>query len=334
MVKEWHKVRGNADDLHTQHLGDRIDIYPEKQKPKKESAVTQILHSEETRKLRKQQKQIMAPQEGGLLKSLLIPKPSSSDPKALMEITNPDHILEILLRRNRSKLSATHEGPFNYGPLRQTVGEFGEKPGADEMLNGTFDIDVVDTWHEYPHREELKVFIKKLQRPKEYGHPIKDMEWSYRAEEFRATFSKKSEQTKCGPSGITMLYYNFFCEDDQLAEFHATFIRLLFKYGFSLDRWQQSIQFMLLKLSDPLWEKLHIIQLLEGDFNGGLRYIFATKIMHHADVKKTSGDLTYGGRFGRNCHDLLTRVQMFYEFHRIMQWQAVGLDIEAQACYD
>ena len=324
-VEEWHKVQGNADDLRTQHLRDRIDIYAEKHKLKKESAVKQILHSKETRKLHKQQKQIMAPQESGILKSLLIPKPSSSDPKALMEITNLDHILAILLRRNCSKLGAAHEGLFNYGPLRQTVGEFVEQPGADKMLNGTFDLDVVDAWHEYPHREELKVFIKNLQRPKEDGHPIKDMEWSYGAEEFRATFSKMSEQTSCGLSGITMPYYNFFCEEDQLAEFHATFIRLLFKYGFSLDRWQQSIQFMLLKLSIPLWEKLRIIQLLEGDFNGGLRYIFATKMMHHADVKKTSGNLTYGGRFGRNCHDLLTRVQMFYEFHRIIGHRRSGV---------
>ena len=153
-------------------------------------------------------------------------------------------------------------------------------------MNGTFNTGIVDTWHEYEHKAELKVFFKNLQRPKENGHVMKDMEWSYGAEEFCNTFSKKSEQTSCGPSGVTMPYYKFFCEDDQLATFHATLICLPFKYGFSLTRWQQSIQFMLLKIDVPLWEKLHIIQLLEGDFNGGLQYIFATKMIHYADVKK------------------------------------------------
>ena len=107
-TEEWHKVRGAADDLRTQHLKDSIDIYAEKHNIKKESAVKQILHSEETRKLNKRQKQIMAPQEGGQLKSLLIPKPSSADPSALMEITDPDHTLDILLQRNRTKLGAAH----------------------------------------------------------------------------------------------------------------------------------------------------------------------------------------------------------------------------------
>ena len=280
-------------------------MYAEKHNIKKESAVKQILHSEETRKLHKRQKQIMAPHDGRQLKSLLIPKPSSTNPSALMEITHPDHILEILLRRNCTKLGAAHDGHFNFGPLLQTVGDFAEKQGADDILTGQFDTTKVDTWQEYSHKEELKAFLRNLQRPKEDGKIMNDMQWTYGAEEFRDTFSKKSEQTSCGPSGITMPYYKIFCEDDQLAAFHATFIRLPFKYGFSLKRWQQSIQFMLLKLDVPLWEKLRIIQLLEGDFNGGLHYIFATNMMHHADVKKTSSDLTYGGRFGRNCHDLL-----------------------------
>ena len=144
----------------------------------------------------------------------------------------------------------------------------------------------------------------------------------------------KQKQTSCGPSGVTMPYYKIFCEDDDLAEFHAKFIKLPFKYGFSLNRWQQSIQFMLLKTKVPLWEKLRIIQLLEGDFNGGLRYIFASKLMHHADVHKTSSDYTYGGRYGKSCHDALLRVQLFYKFHRIMRYPAIGSDIDATACYD
>ena len=147
-------------------------------------------------------------------------------------------------------------------------------------------------------------------------------------------FSKKSEQTACGPSGVTMPYYKSFCEDNELAQFYSSFIRLPFKFGFSLDRWKQSIQFMLLKTKVPHWEKLWIMQLLEGDFKGGLRYIFASKLMHHTDVHKTSSNYTFGGRHGKSCHDALLRVQFFYEFHRIMRYPAVGSDINASACYD
>ena len=57
---------------------------------------------------------------------------------------------------------------------------------------------------------------------------------------------KKRKDTACGPSGITMQFYRMFCLDDELAEMHATFIELPFKYGFSLTRWQQSVHFMLI----------------------------------------------------------------------------------------
>ena len=93
----------------------------------------------------------------------------------------------------------------------------------------------------------------------------------YGAAEFRETFSKKTrEDTVCGPSGITIQFYQMFCLDDDLAKLHAIFIYLPFRYGFSLNRWQNSVHFMLMKIDVPLWEKLQIIQLLKGDFNGGL----------------------------------------------------------------
>ena len=64
-----------------------------------------------------------------------------------------------------------------------------------------------------------------------------------------------------------MHFYRICCEDDELATFHSRFIMFPFQYGFTLDRWQQSVHFMLKKLAVPKWEKLWIIQLLEGDFN-------------------------------------------------------------------
>ena len=93
-----------------------------------------------------------------------------------------------------------------------------------------------------------------------------------------------------------MQFYRIFCPDDELAKFHATFIYLPFRYGFSLKRWQHSVHFMLMKIEVPLWEKLRIIQLVEGDFNGRLRFLFGRKLMHFSANTKISSDATYGGR--------------------------------------
>ena len=124
-----------------------------------------------------------------------------------------------------------------------------------------------------------------------------------------------------------------FCEDDELAAFHAKFIMLPFRYGFTLDRWQRSVHFMLKKLAVPNWEKLRIIQLLEGDFNGGLRFLSGCRLMHHADVHKISSESTYGGQSGRSCHDALTRIQLTKEHLRIMRIPSVGINVDASACF-
>ena len=62
-------------------------------------------------------------------------------------------------------------------------------------------------------------------------------------------------------------------ENEAIMEVHATFISAAFQLGISYKRWQISWHCMIQKLSQPYSHKLRIIQLFEGDFNGGLKYI-------------------------------------------------------------
>ena len=95
---KWHETKSNADDLRTQNLEDRIDNYAMKHYIKRESAVKQILHCEENKKLHSRQKQIMSSMDGSQLRSLLIPQPSSVDRTAHLEITDTQQVLNVLLR--------------------------------------------------------------------------------------------------------------------------------------------------------------------------------------------------------------------------------------------
>ena len=105
------------------------------------------------------------------------------------------------------------------------------------------------------------------------------------------------------------------------------------RYGFTLNRWQQSVHFMLKKLAIPKWEKLRIIQLLEGDFTRGLQFLFGRRLMQYVDVHKISSDSTYGGRAGRSCHDALSRIQLAKEYLRTMRIPSIGIDVDASACF-
>ena len=56
--------------------------------------------------------------------------------------------------------------------------------------------------------------------------------------------------------------------------------------------------------------------------------------MQYADVHNISSNSTYGGRAGKSCHDALARIQLTKEYLRIMRIPAVGIDVDASACFD
>ena len=334
-IKAWHSTKGNAAKLRADHLEDLIQRHMELRNLKREVAVRQILHWEQIRNLHTKHSAMMTRSKPNVITTLIVPKPDSADPTAMMEVTDPEDVQQIILRRNASKLGAAEGSPFTRDPLSRLLGEHGDTPQADHLLEGTF-VHPDDTeWMKISNRPELKSLLHHMQRPRAPdGSDIPDMTWTFGIEEFRETFSKKREDTGCGPSGITMHFYRMFCEDDELAAFHASIIYLPFKYGFTLTRWQNSIHFMLQKIDVPLWEKLRIIQLLEGDFNGGLRYLFGRKLMDYASRQGISSDATYGGRSGRSCHDALLRIQLCMEFFRIMVIIAALVDVDAEGCFD
>ena len=67
---------------------------------------------------------------------------------------------------------------------------------------------------------------------------------------------------------------------------------------------------MLQKKDHPYAQKLRIIQLFEGDFNGALKYIMGRKLMHHiTDSKSVDGDV-YGSRVGKTAIEALLNLQL------------------------
>ena len=131
-LKEWHQVKGNAANFRTQHLEDLIQFHSERKDLKRETAVKQILHWEEIRNLHGRQSQMMTSSKTRVIRTLLVPRPHSEDLTALMEITDPACIQQIILTRNASKLAAAHGSPFTMPPLTSIIGNHGDTQAADE----------------------------------------------------------------------------------------------------------------------------------------------------------------------------------------------------------
>ena len=113
----WHRTKGSAADLRKQHLEDLIAQAMLKGDISRETAVKQITHREELRNLHRRQGRIMGNNRCDVIESLIIPAPSSENPHATMEITDPLQIQSIILRRNAS-LSSLFWGTMVILPLQ------------------------------------------------------------------------------------------------------------------------------------------------------------------------------------------------------------------------
>ena len=57
------------------------------------------------------------------------------------------------------------------------------------------------------------------------------------------------------------------------SEIYSTFMTLPFLYGFTLDRWKQSLHVMPQKMKSSFHHKQSIVQLFEADFNAALKIL-------------------------------------------------------------
>ena len=116
---------------------------------------------------------------------------------------------------------------------------------------------------------------------------------------------------------------------------HSLLISAPFKYGFSYEDWEISLHCMLQKGDLPLWLRLRIIQLFEGDLNVALNQIFGIRQMQYRDTHHLNTEATYGGRKRKSCHQALARIQYTTAEHSRITRTPVGFtDIDAAGCFD
>ena len=91
---------------------------------------------------------------------------------------------------------------------------------------------------------------------------------------------------------------------------------------------------MIQKLSQSYSHKLRIIQLFEGDFNGGLKYIlgrlFIRKIVNEGAIESHA----YGSIPGKDSLEAMKLLQYLYDNHRILKRDLIVIFNDATGCYD
>ena len=252
----WREVNRNGESLRKVFLIERAERAHEQRNITLEAALKQILHAETSRALHRRHGAALKGTHPGSLKKILVPFPDSSVPAPLTadkcnvwrEIDDDKIINKLFVHLNRRKLLISEGRDFAPGGiLHKLVGPDGCSETADDILNGNFDADFLGNTKRDDIETLLKL-IKHMERPKgKNGDVVKDMEWSFGKDEYRASFSKKSEETSCGPSGIHMSHWIAACADDDLSKLHAQFIGAAFRIGLPYKRWTTSYHAMIQK---------------------------------------------------------------------------------------
>ena len=309
---------------------------------KASKAIIVIKNAEEAKKTHRKQRIYLKPITSGIRK-ILVPTPrvgvipnekDITDASIQCTVDDPKSIFNVLLRQNFQNLLKSNMSVFSTGPICQSLGFEAEKDLAEKLLEGMeLSQDVKDEYSEYG--STLTRFIQNMKKATTTdGNTIKDFQWSFGIEEYKAIFKKTKETTACGPSGIHMSHWVAALEDETLMKIHSFYIWAAFNFGFTYDRWNESWHCMLQKKAHPFSQKLRIIQLFEGDFNAGLKYLLGKLLMWHAHDNAVIDDEVFGSRKGKTGAEALLHLQLLADHTRIWKKNLAVLFNDAAGCYD
>ena len=299
-----------------------------------------INESEKSKLLHGKHRRLLKQGNDGTLRSLLVPAPTiglknnEKDPRLYTSITDSNTMFNILLKRNFRHLLQSNESMFTKGPLLDLCGWYGKEEGMESILQGMLDTTKIE--EDYPQFGKEGVEFMKALRYKEKDDEDQGttFTWKFGTKEYLEVFNKTNESTACGPSGLHMSHWKAACEREKIARVHAFFMWAAFEFGFTYERWENSWHCMIKKLKQPLLPKLRIVQLFEGDFNAGLKYLIGRKLMQHMNKNDLHDPETFGSRTGKTAPEAIVNLQLLFDHNRIWNIPTAILFNDAIGCYD
>jgi hypothetical protein len=84
----------------------------------------------------------------------------------------------------------------------------------------------------------------------------------------------------------------------------------------------------------PKITKLRVIHIFEADYSAIGKYIYAGKMMRHAEEQMHITDSQYGARKGRQTNDMIILKELHFEYPKLSKTDLATFDLDATACYD
>ena len=357
--REFRDIQQKAEEHRKTHLQELATKKAKMWQVTAQQAAVVISEAEESRKIHNKHKHYLKPKQNGSTKYVMVPAPTTGFIPQPSDITNPTvqtrvdepmQIFNILLRQNFRQLLKSQHAITSDGQFYEKIGVNVEKDFVQEILQGIPQNTYSPTIEEEPvlqgsvtdnmlSTEEAAILFKHFIAAMKYaetedGRQIPEYIWKYGVEEYKNTFSKTRESTACGPSGLHMSHWKAALEREPLMRVHLFFIWAAFQFGFSYSRWEISWHCMLQKKEYPYSQKMRIIQLFEGDFNGALKYLMGRRLMWHITNNNIIDADTYGSRLGKTATEAIINLQLIFDYCRTTKTNLGMLFNNADRCFD
>ena len=342
--KALQEAQKSADKYRAAELDRLATKRAEEWNLKASQAIVVIKAAEDAKKSHRRQRAFLKPSEGGGIRQVYVPIPRTdiipdekhiTDVRVQSVVEDPKEVFNILLRQNFKSLLKSQNSVFTDGILTQKMGNDLEKKLTEDILAGIeIDKEIQASYSAYEGTFERFITSLKYATKENTNEKVEEYTWTFGIKEYKEVFSKTKETTVCGPSGIHMSHWKAALESERLMRVHSFFIWAAFSIGFSYDRWNVSWHSMIQKKKYPFAQKLRIIQLFEGDFNAGLKYIIGRKLMWHLHDNGLLDDEIYGSRKGKTGSEALISLQLLADHSRTWKKNLAVLFNDAAGCFD
>jgi hypothetical protein len=266
-------------------------------------------------------------------------------------IRNPHQLQAAVIQSNNERFRQHEETPFATGERSARLGRhFDDSIDAPALLHGTYDYALEDL------TPAARAWLFHLQQTPPLCDSNKQVVIHISTQDFVDAWLKYRESTASNPR----IHYGHYraaaiahkmsptlgkdadgndianpLHNTAFATIHAIMCELPLCYGFAPNRWQMSINAMLIKSSGSLpVEKLRVIHLLEADFNFVLKLVWGKRLIHFSKDHKLLSDDNAGSRHGQSAHDPSLVKTLALDITRLSKTCIILVDNDAKGCYD
>jgi hypothetical protein len=238
---------------------------------------------------------------------------------------DPQEMEELLVRRNQDHLGQARSTPFASGPA-STIIQPTSQSAWDNLLTEQIPTTLSD---------DVQSIIKTLQSISPSHDLRQTLQEPIDMDEFKDKIKETPEKTSSSPSGRHFGHYKTALQSTIILSVLHKLTSIPFQFGFSPSRWRIAIDTMLEKTpGNPHLSKLRIIQLIEADFNTGLKIIWSRRLRSTLRRSTTLDDAQHGCRPSRSTIEPTLNKILTYDISRISRSEGVFVENDASAAFD